>query len=82
MMPMAGDELELRLPDGHVLTGFVESFGVDAWSDSEGNFYTNMDPSDPMLTLTIRCDADVTEVPLGTEIWLSDASSGSASDAS
>jgi hypothetical protein len=82
IMPMAGDELELRLPDGPILTAIVESFGVDAWQDEEGNFYTNMDPSDPSLTLTIRYDSGVGEIPPGTEIWLSNASSGSGSDAS
>ena len=78
MMPMTGDEVELRLPDGRVTTARIASFGMDVWKDSEGNLYTNMDPSDPYLTLTITCDADSGEVPPGTEIWLPDARTASA----
>jgi hypothetical protein len=77
MMPMAGEEVELRLPDGHVMMAHIASFGIDAWKDSEGNLYTNSDPSDPSLTLTITCDADVTDIPSGTEIWLPNAKSQS-----
>lgn len=81
MMPMTGDEIELRLPDGRVITAHIASFGVDVWKDSEGNFYTNSDFSDPSLTLTITCDADLEEMPPGTEVWLSNATFSSASDA-
>lgn len=73
MMPMAGDDLELRLPDGNVRTARIASFGVSVWKDSEGNFFMNTDPADPFLSLYITCDSDVGEVPPGTEIWLSDA---------
>jgi len=79
MMPMAGEEIELRLPVGRVMTAYISSFGIDSWKDSEGNFYTYSDPSDPSLTLTIRCDSDVEEVPSGTEIWLPNARTKSAS---
>jgi hypothetical protein len=82
MMPMAGEEIELRLPDGQLLTALIASFGVDAWKDSEGNLFINTDPSDPSLTLTITCNSDVGEVPPGTEVWLSNARSSSASEAS
>jgi hypothetical protein len=54
------------------MTAHIASFGVDVWQDSEGNFYMNTDPSDPVLTLTITCTSDVGEVAPGTEIWLSD----------
>jgi hypothetical protein len=80
MMPMAGEELELRLPDGHVVTGIIAGFGVDVWKDSEGKLWTNMDPSDPALTLTISCDTDVSAVPPGTEVWLKDAKPSSTSE--
>ena len=80
-VPMRGEEIELRLPDGQVRTALIAGFGVDVWKDSEGNLYTNTDPADPALTLTISCDSDVTEVPLGTEIWLPNAKSTSASEA-
>jgi hypothetical protein len=77
MMPMPGEEIELRLPDGQIVTAHIASFGIDAWQDSEGNLYTNSDPSDPSLTLTIRCGPNLAEVPTGTEIWLPNARSKS-----
>ena len=79
-MPMAGDEIELVLPDGQTITAFIASFGIDAWKDSEGNLYVNSDPADPSLTLTIMCESDLGGAPPGTEIWLRNARSDSASD--
>ena len=78
MMPMAGDAVELRLPDGQVTRGHIVSFGMSVWQDSEGNFFTNMDPSDPSLTLTIRCDAGLAEIPPGTGVWLPNAKTASS----
>jgi hypothetical protein len=54
MIPMAGEELELRLPDGQILAAHIATFGLGVWQDSEGNFHTNSDPSDPALTLLSR----------------------------
>jgi hypothetical protein len=82
VMPMTGEEIELRLPDGQVMTAHIAAFGVDAWKDSEGNLYLNTDPADVSLTLTITCDAPVEVVPPGTEVWLGNARSDSAPDAS
>ena len=79
IMPRAGEELELRLPDELVMIAHIASFGIDAWRDSEGNLYTNTDPADPSLTLTITCDSEVSEVPPGTEIWLKNARSAEVS---
>jgi hypothetical protein len=73
MMPMMGEELELLLPDGQVTKAHIASFGVGVWADGEGNFYTDRDPSDPALTLTLTCDSDVTGIPSGTEVWLPNA---------
>lgn len=81
MMPMAGDEIELHLPDGRVVPAVVAGFGVDVWSDGDGNFYTNSDLSDPSLTLTITCASDVEEVPPGTEVWLTNATFATAPEA-
>lgn len=78
MMPMKGDEVELRLPDGGMKSGHIVGFGMGAWKGSDGKFYTNVDPYDPDLTLTITGDADLTELPPGTEIWLPDAKFASA----
>ncbi len=75
MMPMAGEEVELLLPDGQVMMARIASFGVDAWSDGKGGMYITSDPADVTLTLTITCDADVTSIPSGTEIWLPNAQS-------
>jgi hypothetical protein len=80
MMPNPGDEVELRLPDGSVKKARISSFGLEVWKDSEGNFYTDMDPSDPYLTLTSTSDSDIGEVPPGTEIWLPDARTASAAE--
>ena len=82
MMPMSGEEVELQLPDGHVITAHIASFGIDAWKDSEGNLCIATDPANPSLTLTIRCDSDIEEVPPGTEIWQVNARFSSAADAS
>lgn len=82
LLPLTGEEIELRLPDGRVLTAHVDIFGVDMWEDNEGNLFTTTDPSDVYLTLTITCASDVKEVPPGTAIWLSNARYGPAPEAS
>lgn len=82
MMPMAGDEVELRLPGGDVLAARIAGFGIDVWKDDEGNFWATSDLSDPSLTLTIICSPDVAEVPAGTEIWLPNAKLDSAAEGS
>jgi hypothetical protein len=73
MVPIAGEELELHVPDVQTMSARIATFGIDAWRDSEGNVYTNSDPSDPSMTLTIICDAAVREIPPRTKIWLSNA---------
>ncbi len=73
LMPMAGDGLELRLPNGRALVGH---FGVEVWRSEEGHFYTTSDPSHPILTLTIAGDLHPKDVPPGTVVWLSEAKSG------
>jgi hypothetical protein len=82
MMPMAGEEVELRLPDGHILAARIATFGLGVWQDSEGNLHTDSDPSDPALTLTITCDSSVSAIPVGTEIWLPNAKTVSAAESS
>jgi hypothetical protein len=80
MMPMPGEQLDLHLPDGSRTTACISSFGVEAWKDAEGNLYTASDPSSPSLTLIITGDPSLADVPAGTDIWLSDAKSSTASD--
>jgi len=82
MMPMAGEELELRLPDEQVMTARIASFGVGVWADSEGNFYTDRDPSDPALTPTLTCDSHVGEIPARTEAWLPNTKTVSEAESS
>lgn len=72
-MPMAGDSIEIRLPDGRVQHALVGGFGIDLWRHEDGHFYTSSDPSNPLLTLTIAGDLQPEDVPAGAEIWLSEA---------
>lgn len=73
LMPMAGDGLELRLPDGRVQYALVGGFGIEVRHHEDGHFSTFSDPSFPVLTLTIAGDLHTEDVPPGTEIWLSEA---------
>lgn len=63
--PEAGDEVELRLPDGLVRTARIVSTGLDPEKDVDGNR-----SRDRRLTISIRCAPDLQAVPPGTEIWL------------
>lgn len=76
MMPMPGEKVELRLPDGRVMTAIIASFGIDVWKDSEGQIFTNADPAGPSLTLTITGHPEIGSAPAGTEVWLSNARLG------
>jgi hypothetical protein len=69
IMPMRGDSLELRLPDGTVQSATVHMFGVEAW-ERDGRLYTTSAPDNPELTLTIAGGLKPEDVPEGTEIWL------------
>ena len=82
MMPIAGEEVELRLPDGKILAAHIATLGLGVWQDSEGNLHTDSDPSDPALTLTITCDSSVSEIPAGTEVWLLNAKTVSEAESS
>jgi hypothetical protein len=82
MMSMMGEELELLLPNGQVIEARIASFGVGVWADGEGNFYTDRDPSDTALTLTITCDSSVSAIPAGTEVWLPNAKTVSETESS
>jgi hypothetical protein len=73
MVPLPGAEVELRTPEGRVITAHVASFGIDAWQDSAGNLYISSSPADPLLTLTLTCGAEVAALPPGTEVWLPSA---------
>lgn len=73
MMPMAGDELELRYPDGRVVAARIVSFGVSVWRDSDDAFYMPTDPAEPALTLTVSNDSSLADLIPGAEVWLSEA---------
>src|SRR5579859_2666812 len=53
LMPMAGDELELRLPDGRIQHALVGHFGIEVLHSEEGHFYTICAPS----LVTVSADA-------------------------
>ena len=70
MMPVQGDMVRLVTPDGRELKALVAMFGVEAW-EVDGYVYTDSDPRDPRLTLTITITGDLEpeDVPPGTEVW-------------
>jgi hypothetical protein len=76
LMPMPGDPLELRLPDGRTRSVPLGVFGVETWTGDDGALYTTSDPADPVLTLRIDGDVQPDEVPAGTEVWLSEPGYG------
>ncbi len=69
MMPMPGDGLWLRFPDGSSRTALVGLFGIEAWQ-GPGGLVTSSDPRDPEVTLSIAGDLQPAEVPSGTQVWL------------
>jgi hypothetical protein len=71
MMPMPGDGLWLRFPDGSNRTAVLGLFGVEAWQ-TDGGLLTSSDPQDPVLTLSIAGDLRPEDVPPGTQVWLTD----------
>ncbi len=73
MMPMAGDELELRYPAGRVVSARIVSFGVAVWKASDGAFYMQSDPAELALSLTISSDSSLDNPVAGVEVWLSEA---------
>jgi len=72
MMPMPGDGLWLRFPDGSSRTAVVGLFGIDAWQTPDGSLLTDSDPRDPVVTLSIAGDLQPADVPAGTQVWLTD----------
>ena len=65
VVPMAGDPLQLRLPDGRTVGTSVYTFGIEMWQ-VDRTLLTNSDPVDPELTLTVQGDSLPDEVPAGT----------------
>jgi len=70
IMPLPGEPLELRLPDGHVRSAPLGVFGVETVEGEDGDFHTVSDPADPVLTLRIGGDLQPADLPAGTEVWL------------
>jgi hypothetical protein len=71
MIPMPGDALQLRLPDGRTARATVARFGVEAFL-RDGSLHMEGNPSDPELTLTIA-DLESDDLPAATEIWLTES---------
>lgn len=68
-MPMPGDAVQLRLPDGQIRPATVASFGVESWMH-DGELRTSSDPADPVCTLSLAADTDPGDLPAGTQIWV------------
>ncbi|HEV2633795.1 MAG TPA: hypothetical protein VGX23_01540 [Actinocrinis sp.] len=71
-VPVPGDLLEIRFPDGGEDRAQVAAFGWEGFDAGGGKLYLNTDPSDPRFSLTIAGDLQPTAVPRGSEIWLID----------
>lgn len=67
-MPMRGDPVELRMPDGTRRPSAIALFGIDGWKKGD-HFYTASNPADPQLTLTIA-EQEPGNLPSMTQVWL------------
>jgi hypothetical protein len=67
-VPMPGDVVESRLPDGSRRTAVIEVFGLEL-TEVDGELFSATDPSDFQLTLRLR-ELKAAEVPPGTEVWI------------
>jgi hypothetical protein len=68
-LPDAGDDLELRLPDGRVRYEKIGGFGIDG--TRRGRYiHVAGDPQKPEMTLYIAGGLEPGDVPSGTQIWL------------
>jgi hypothetical protein len=65
---MQGAALELRRPDGSVMTTHLIIYGASVWKQPDGSFHYYGDPKDPEIKLTI--EGTIADVPPGTEVWL------------
>jgi len=70
-VPLPGDLLEIRFPDGGENRVQVAAFGWEGL-ESGGAMYLNTDPTDPKFNLVIAGDLSPIAVPRGSEIWLVD----------
>lgn len=65
-----GARLELRLPDGARRLTCLVTYGMSIWRGADGSLYTNGDPTDPKIKLTLPVDLSPEDVATGTEVWL------------
>lgn len=75
-MPMRGDPVRLRLPDGETRQATILAFGLDG-CQKDGYFYTASNPQDPQMTLSLR-DLSAVDLPTDTEVWLPEQPQGSS----
>ena len=71
-----GANLELRRPDGVQRLTRLVTYGISVWRREDGSLYTNQDPSDPEIMLTLPEDLSPEDVATGTEVWLLEALDG------
>ena len=71
-VPLPGDLLEIRFPDGGEDRAQVAAFGWEGLEAGGGLVPLHTDPTDPKFSLVIAGDLPPTAVPRGSEIWLID----------
>ena len=69
LIPMQGDPLELRAPDGSSRSAVIGGFGIAGRMEGK-HFITRSNPADPEFTLSIGGEVTEADVPPGTEVWL------------
>ena len=67
---------ELRRPDGVRRLTHLVTYGISVWRGEDGSLYTNEDPSDPEIKLTLPDDLSPEDMAAGTEVWLLEAHDG------
>jgi len=67
-----GCPLELRLPDGSRRLTSLVTYGSSVHRAEDGSFYSNEDPRDAEIRVTLPGALSSSDVPPGTEIWLPD----------
>jgi hypothetical protein len=67
---MQGAPLELRRPDGSVISTTLVTYGVSVWRGDDGAMYMHDDPADAEIKLNLPADLSLDEIPVGTEVWL------------
>ncbi len=68
-----GARLELRRPDGARQRTHLVTYGISVWKGEDGAIFTQENPSDPEIKLTLPEGLASEDVVEGTEVWLLEA---------